>query len=110
LRYFTILFHGTSIIIYTRIGGNSPRNKTTCVKTSCGNLFTWKKVLYSKYAVREWRQNVLQNLLPFYKNPKNRLLQLSLSLLTDRLQKVLLSRDSEKEKEKKKGGILIGRA
>jgi len=57
-------------------------------------------VLYSKYTVREWRQNVLQNLLPFNKNPKNRLLQLSLSLLTDRLQKVLMSRDSEKEKAK----------
>jgi len=59
-------------------------------------------VLYSKYTVREWRQNVLQNLLPFNKNPKNRLLQLSLSLLTDSRQKVLLSRDREKEKEKER--------
>jgi len=57
-------------------------------------------VLYSKCTVREWRQNVSQNLLPFDKNPKKRLLQLSLSLLTDRLQKVLLSRDREKEKER----------
>jgi len=72
-------------------------NKTTCVKTSCGNPFTWKKVLY-KYTVREWRQNVLQNLLPFGNNLKKCLfLHLSLSLLTDGLQKVLLSRNRQRE-------------
>jgi len=57
-------------------------------------------VVYSKYTVREWKQNVLQNLLPFVKNPKKRLLQLSLSLLRGRLQKVLFSRDREKAKER----------
>jgi len=97
LWYFSILFHGTSINIYTRLDGNNPRNKTTCVKT-CGNLFTWKKVHY-KYTVREWRQNVLQNLLPFGSSLNNRLLHLSLSLLTAGLQKVLLSRDKERERE-----------
>jgi len=51
-------------------------------------------VLYSKYTVREWRQNVLQNLLPFDKNPKKRLLQLSLSLLFS------VKRQRERKREK----------
>jgi len=54
--------------------------------------------VHYKYTVREWRQNVLQNLLPFGNNLK-RLLHLSLSLLTDGLQKVLLSRDKGRERE-----------
>jgi len=41
-------------------------------------------------------------LLPFDKNPKKRLLQLSLSFLIDRLQKVLLSRDRETERERER--------
>jgi len=97
--FFSILFHGTSINIYTRLGGNSPRNTTTCVITSCGNLFTWKNVHY-KYTVREWRQNVLQNLLPFGNNLKKRLLHLSLSLLTDGLRKCCCQETREREKER----------
>jgi len=61
-----------------------------------------------KYLVREWRQNVLQNRLPFGNNLKKRLLHLSLLLLTDRLQKrAVVKRQTERERKR---AIFIGRA
>jgi len=71
------------------------------VKTACGNLFTWKKVHY-KYTVREWRQNVLQNLLPFGNNLKRRLEHLPLSLLTDRAAKSAVVKRQERERERER--------
>jgi len=75
-------------------------NKTTCVKTSCGNLFTWKKVLY-KYTVREWRQNVLQNLLPFGNNLKKGLFP-SFSFTSHRraAKSAVVKKQTEREKER----------